>query len=100
MKTNLLVITMGILPFLGCGNKGNLTPEENRLLQNLKFDTELLTEVKDQTQHTFKQLPAIDPETGEQLSDQYFEGIYSEVNVKEAVNIVKQLKSKFRKKGY
>jgi hypothetical protein len=100
MKIKLIVIIMGILSFFGCGNKQDLSKSEITLLDNLRIDKELIIELKSITKKEIKQLPAIDAETGEMINNKTFDGVYSESSEKKAIEIVKNLKSKFKNKGY
>lgn len=100
MKQKIIILTMGLFFLLGCGQKSNLSQAETELLKKVNFDSALLSEISDITQNELKQLPAIDQETGEVLSDKLFEGIYSETTEEKAITYVKKLKSKFRENGY
>lgn len=91
---------MGLFSLFGCGQKSKLTQTETDLLKKIDFNTELATELKDLTNKDFKQLPAIDEETGDVLNGKYFNGVYSETTENKAIDYVKKLKSKYRENGY
>ena len=91
---------MGILSFFGCSSQTELTKTEQELISKLDFDKELVLELKKETKSKISQLPAIDPETSEELDKEYFEGIFSETTENVAINFVKKAKSKFKEKGY
>ena len=96
----ILVSTMGLFSLIGCGQKSSLTRPETGLLKKLNFKSELISEIKDLTKNELKQLPAIEEETGDVLSDKYFDGIYTETAEEKAIEYVKKLKPKFRENGY
>ena len=100
MKTNLIIFIMGILSFLGCSNKNNLSKSETEILTKLNFEKDLILELKNETHKIILQLPAIDHETGDMLESEKFDGIYSESDEENAEVIVRKLKSEFREKGY
>ena len=100
MKQKIIIITMGLFSLFGCGQKNSLTQTETELLNKLNFKTELLTELKSLTKTDLKQLPAIDHETGEVLSDKFYNGIFSESTEEKAVEFVSKLKTKYRENGY
>jgi|LakMenEpi03Oct11_1017367.scaffolds.fasta_scaffold06694_1 hypothetical protein len=100
MKQKLTIITMGLFSLFGCGQKNSLAKTETELLNKLTFKTELLTELKSLTKNELKQLPEIDQETGEVLSDKFYNGIFSETTEEKAVEFVKKLKTKYRENGY
>ena len=87
---------MGLFSLFGGGEKNSLTKEEVELTNKLNFNAELLLELKSLTNTALKQLPAIDQETGDVLSDQFYSGIFSPSTEKKLVDIVRKLKSKFR----
>ena len=91
---------MGLFSLFGCGQKNSLAKTETELLNKLTFKTELLTELKSLTKNELKQLPEIDQETGEVLSDKFYNGIFSETTEEKAVEFVKKLKTKYRENGY
>ncbi|KAF2511443.1 DUF4253 domain-containing protein [Flavobacterium zhairuonense] len=100
MKPKLLLATMGIFLSFACSQKNNLTATETELIKKVNFDTDLLVELKELTKSDFKQLPLIDEETGEMHSDKFYDGVYTEATDDQAVKFVKELKNKFRDKGY
>jgi hypothetical protein len=100
MKLKLTIISIGLFSVLGCGQKNNLVQTEIDLLKKINFKTELISELKDLTNSEFKQLPAIDEETGDVLNDKFFDGVCSEITEEKAVDYVKKLKTKFRENGY
>lgn len=100
MKQKLTIITMGLFSLFGCGQKNSLTQKETELLNKLTFKTDLFTELKSLTKNELKQLPEIDQETGEVLSDKFYNGIFSETTEEKAVEFVKKLKTNYRKNGY
>lgn len=91
---------MGLFSLFGYAQKNNLTQTETELLNKLTFKTELLTELKSLTKNELKQLPAIDQETGEVLSDKFHNGIFSETTEEKAIDFVKKLKTKYRESSY
>ncbi len=91
---------MGLFSLFGCGQKSSLTKVEIELLNNLTFNIELLTELKNLTKTELKQLPAIDQETGEVINNKFYNGIFTEITEEKAIEYVKKLKIKFREKGY
>jgi hypothetical protein len=93
-----IIIYMGILSFFGCGAK-DLSPKETALVNKLDFNIELMKELKTETKAEIIQLPAIDHETGEVLNE-FYDGIQSNIPEEQANSIVKNLKEKFRTKGY
>jgi hypothetical protein len=93
-----IIIYMGILSFFGCGAK-DLSPKETALVNKLDFNIELMKELKTETKAEIIQLPAIDQETGEVLNE-FYNGIQSNIPEEQANSIVKNLKEKFRTKGY
>ncbi len=91
---------MGLISFFGCGQKNSLVQAETELLNKLTFKTELLTELKNMTKTELKQLPAIDQETGDVLSDKLYNGVFTETTEEKAIEFVKKLKPKFKESGY
>ncbi len=91
---------MGLFSLFGCGQKSKLTQSEIELLKKMDFKTELLSELKDLTNQDFKQLPAIEEETGDVLNDKYYNGVYSETTEEKGIEFVKRLKEKYRENGY
>ena len=91
---------MGILSFFGCSSQTELTKTEQELILKLDLDKELVLELKKETKSKISQLPAIDPETSEELDKEYFDGFFSETTENVAINFVKKAKSKFKEKGY
>lgn len=100
MIEKLTIITMGLFSLFGCGQKNSMTQTETELLNKLAFKTELLTELKSLTKTDLKQLPAIDQETGDVLSDKFYNGVFSETTEEKAFEFVTKLKSKYRENGY
>ncbi|WP_018343853.1 DUF4253 domain-containing protein [Cytophaga aurantiaca] len=100
MRLIVSILTIGLLSLFGCEQKSNLTPVENELLKKINFSADQMVEVKNLTKNTFKQLPAIDQETGEVLNDKFYDGIYSETTEEAAEVYTKQLKAKFKGTGY
>src|SRR5690606_4444536 len=100
MKLKLTIITMGLFSLFGCGQKNNLTQAETKLLNELNFKTELFAELKTLTKNELKQLPAIEQETGDVLSDDFYNGVFSETTEEKAIQFVKSLKPKFKENGY
>ena len=91
---------MGLISFFGCGQKNSLVQAETELLNKLTFKTELLTELKNMTKTELKQLPAIDQETGDVLSDKLYNGVFTETTEEKGIEFVKKLKPKFKESGY
>lgn len=89
---------MGVLSFLGCSSQTELTKTEQELISKLNFDKEIVLQLKKETKGKIIQLPAIDPETGEELEKEYFDGIFFETTKNVAVNFVKKSKSKLKEK--
>lgn len=100
MKQKLVILIVGLFPFLGCEQKSNLTETETDLLKQVNFEAGLIAEVKKTTNTELKQLPAIDQESGDVFNDKFFDGVYSETTENKALACIKHLKSKFREKGY
>ena len=100
MKLRLTIITMGLFSLFGCGQKNKLTQNEIDLFKKIDFKTELISELKETTNAEFKQLPAIEQETGEVLNDKFYNGVYIETTEEKAIEVVKKLKSKYRENGY
>jgi hypothetical protein len=100
MKLKLTIITMGLFSLFGCGQKSKLTQTEIELLKKIDFKTELLSELKEFTNKDFKQLPAIEEETGDILNDKLYNGIYTETTEEKGIEFVKKLKEKYRENGY
>ena len=100
MIKKLIILTMGLISFFGCGQKNSLVQAETELLNKLTFKTELLTELKNMTKTELKQLPAIDQETGDVLSDKLYNGVFTETTEEKAIEFVKKLKPKFKESGY
>lgn len=100
IKSNLILLIMGIFSIFGCNNKTDFSEKEEVILTQLNFDKSLILEFKKETKKSILQLPAIDSETGEELDNETFEGIYCESTEKKAENLVKKLKPKFKEKGY
>ena len=76
---------MGLLSFFGCEAK-DLSPKETELVNKLDFNTELMKELKKETNNELIQLPAIDQETGE-VSNEFFNGIHSSISEEKANSI-------------
>ena len=91
---------MGLFSLFGCGQKSKLTQTEIELLKKIDFKTELLSELKEFTNKDFKQLPAIEEETGDILNDKLYNGIYTETTEEKGIEFVKKLKEKYRENGY
>lgn len=100
MKQKLLLTAMGIFLLFGCSQKNNLTTHEMELIKKINFNSDLLIELKGLTKSDFKQLPAIEEETGDIYEDKFYEGVYSDTTEDQAVQYVKKLKNKFRENGY
>lgn len=100
MSKTIILLSIGILSLIGCGQKSILTPTETELVTKLNFDEDLLNGLKEMTQSELKQLPAIYPETGEVMKDKFYDGIRSETTEEKAIEYVMRLKNKFRTKGY
>ena len=100
MIKKIIILTMGLISFFGCGQKNSLVQAETELLNKLTFKTELLTELKNMTKTELKQLPAIDQETGDVLSDKLYNGVFTETTEEKAIEFVKKLKPKFKESGY
>ncbi|MTH15982.1 DUF4253 domain-containing protein [Flavobacterium sp. LC2016-01] len=100
MKQKLLLAAIGISLLFGCSQKNNLTSSETELVKKINFNADLISELKELTKSDFKQLPAIDGETGEMYTDKFYDGIYTEATEDQAVEYVKKLKNKFRESGY
>lgn len=77
----------------------NLSLKEQALVKKLNFDTELMVLLKKQIGKQLRQLPAFDPETGE-VTKSLFNGICTKVIKEGDYTAVKNLKEKFRAKGY
>lgn len=92
------IIVLGICLILlcSCVKKNNLSSNEEKLLNEIGFDKELIAEAKSIIKSDFKQLPAIEQETGDILKDQYFNGIYFEKYNDKYVKI----KEKLEKNNY
>lgn len=60
------IIVLGICLILlcSCVKKNNLSSNEEKLLNEIGFDKELIAEAKSIIKSDFKQLPAIEQETG------------------------------------
>jgi hypothetical protein len=95
-----ITITLLLFSLISCGQKSELSQKENDLLKKVNFETNLISELRNLTDGEFKQLPAIDEETGEVLTGKFFNGIYSQTTENKANGIVKELKRKFRASGY
>ncbi len=100
MKLKLTIITLGLFSLFGCAQKTKLTQTEIELLKKIDFKTELLSELKDLTNQDFKQLPAIEEETGDILNDKFYNGVYTETTEEKGIEVVKKLKEKYREYGY
>ncbi|MFB9076046.1 DUF4253 domain-containing protein [Flavobacterium procerum] len=100
MKQKLLIAALGLFLLSNCDKKNNQPETESKTEKSTNSEADLLKELKDLTQNDLKKLPAIDQETGEILSDKFYDGSYSETTEDKAVEIVKKLKSKFRDSGY
>lgn len=100
MKQKLVLATIAISLFFGCSQKNNLTSAETELIKKINFNTDLLVELKELTKSDFKQLPAIEGETGDVYNDKFYDGVYSETTEDQAVEYVKKLKNKFRENSY
>ncbi len=100
MKQKLLLATIGIFLLFGCSQKNNLSSTETEIIKKINFNADLISELKELTKSDFKQLPAIDGETGEMYTDKFYDGVYTETTEDQAVEYVKKLKSKFRENGY
>ncbi|TDO99266.1 DUF4253 domain-containing protein [Flavobacterium sp. 245] len=100
MKQKLLLATLGISLLFGCSQKNNLTSTETELVKKINFNSDLIVELKELTKSDFKQLPAIDGETGEMYNDKFYDGVFTETTEDQAVEYVKKLKNKFRENGY
>lgn len=74
------IVVLGICLILLCSciKKNNLSSSEEKILNEIGFDKELIMEVKSLIKSDFKQLPAIDQETGDVQKDKYYDGIYFE----------------------
>lgn len=92
------IILLGVCLILLCSciKKNKLSSDEENLLNEIGFDKNLIIEVKSLLKSDFKQLPAIEQETGAILKEQYFNGIYFD---KYNDNYVK-LKEKLEKNNY
>ncbi|WP_373077133.1 DUF4253 domain-containing protein [Fusobacterium varium] len=92
------IVAFGIFLILLCGciKKNNLSSSEEKILNEIGFDKELVIEVKSLIKSDFKQLPAIDQETGDIKKDKYYNGIYFE---KYNDNYIK-IKEKLEKNNY
>ncbi len=92
------IVAFGICLILLCGciKKNNLSSSEEKILNEIGFDKELVIEVKSLIKSDFKQLPAIDQETGDIKKDKYYDGIYFE---KYNDNYIK-IKEKLEKNNY
>lgn len=91
---------MGLFSLFGINKKTALKQKELDLLNKLSFNIELMSELKKWTQNELKQVPAIDQETGEFISDKYYDGIFSETSGQEAVEFVLDNKTKFKENDY
>jgi len=78
-----------------------LSTKEKELVEKLAFDSELMTELKITTSNELKQMPSIDEETGE-IADGFYNGICSKIIAEntDATFMVKNLKDKYKEKGY
>ncbi|WP_462428027.1 DUF4253 domain-containing protein, partial [Fusobacterium varium] len=92
------IVAFGICLILLCSciKKNNLSNSEEKILNEIVFDKELVIEVKSLIKSDFKQLPAIDQETGDIKKDKYYNGIYFE---KYNDNYIK-IKEKLEKNNY
>lgn len=92
------IVAFGICLILLCSciKKNNLSNSEEKILNEIGFDKELVIEVKSLIKSDFKQLPAIDQETGDIKKDKYYNGIYFE---KYNDNYIK-IKEKLEKNNY
>lgn len=77
-----------------------LSAEEKTLLRNLKCSESVAEEIKSLTLTDIWQLPAIDSQTGQLDTRQYYPGLYSEVREEDAGNTVLQLKAKLKDDNY
>ncbi len=100
MKIKFVPLAVGIMCFFSCNNNEELTSTELKLLDKLHINKELVSELKTATKKDILQLPLIDSETGEMLQKETFDGIYSESSNKRGIEIVNELKSKFKNKGH
>ncbi|WP_308009403.1 DUF4253 domain-containing protein [uncultured Fusobacterium sp.] len=92
------IVAFGICLILLCSciKKNNLSNSEEKILNEIGFDKELVIEVKSLIKSDFKQLPAIDQETGDIKKDKYYNEIYFE---KYNDNYIK-IKEKLEKNNY
>lgn len=74
------IVIFGICLILLCSyiKKNNLSSFEEKILNEIDFDKKLIMEVKSLIRSDFKQLPAINQETGDIQKDKYYNGIYFE----------------------
>lgn len=101
MTRRVFYVAIGLFSFIfGCGQKNSLNKKEAELIDKLKFKVDLITELKDLTKAELKQLPAIDEETGDVLSDRFFNGVFTEATEERAIDYVTKLKKRFRENGY
>lgn len=100
MTKKILLIIMGLFSLFGCGRKDSLTQTETELLKKIDFKSDLMAEIKELTNSDLKQLPAIDQETGDVLSNKFYNGIFSETTQEKANEFVVKMKPKFRENGY
>ena len=92
----IIVLGIWLILLCSCVKKNNLSSNEEKLLNEIGFDKELIAEAKSIIKSDFKQLPAIEQETGDILKDQYFNGIYFEKYNDKYVKI----KEKLEKNNY
>ena len=94
-----LFVIMGVFFLFGCNSKNRLPQDDIDLLTKLNFDVEIFADIKSSLDSNLKQLPAIDKETGEVLSEKYA-GVYAPMVEERAIELVKANKEKFRSRGY
>lgn len=92
----IILLAICLIFLCSCIKKNNLSGSEEKLLNEIGFDKSLIVEAKSVIKSDFKQLPAIEQETGDILKEQYFNGIYFE---KYNDNYVK-IKEKLEKNNY
>ncbi|RZJ53396.1 MAG: DUF4253 domain-containing protein [Flavobacterium sp.] len=100
MKFKSLLFTIALFSVLSCSKQSNLTDSETAILTKIKFDNDVASELKTETKNVILQLPAIDKKTSEVLTNETFEGIYSQATKDNAESIVRNLKPGLKKKGY
>ena len=100
MKHLAIFTILGIFSFYSCGPKNSLNEIEAKLIERIKFDPEIANRIKEKTKNTVEQLPSIDQETGDILSGNLFDGIYSETTEEAAINFIRRQKANFKKSGY